>query len=387
MNKKGIIILGVIFIIIAALVFINVNANKEVYKTRALKKRTIVQSVFASGTVNPVITVSIGSQVSGTIKELYVDYNSVVKKGQLLAQIDPALFEAKVNESRASLNNAEANYQKVKSVMENDLKTYNRYKALYEKKFVAKSELDLAESTYKSNVAAVNAAKAQIAQAKATLDNNLTNLRYTRIVSPVDGIVVSRSVDVGQTVAASFQTPTLFSVAQDLTKMQIDTSVVEADIGRVKEGQEVEYTIDGYPDETFKGTVSQVRISPTTVQNVVTYNVVIIIDNKDLKLIPGMTANVSIITDKKENVLCVDNRALKFSPQSTKSGGQKQKYQEYGVWILEKNKPKRVTVQIGASDEDYTEITTDELKEGDRVIISSSTKDKATTVKRPMRPF
>lgn len=385
MKKKGLIILGIIFIIIAVSVLINMNANKEQYKTRALKKRTIVQSVFASGTVNPVITVSIGSQVSGTIKELYVDFNSEVKKGQLLAQIDPALFEARVNESRASLNNAQANYERVKSVMENDLKTYNRYKALYERKFVAKSELDLAESTYKADVASLNAAKAQIAQAKATLDNNLTNLRYTRIISPVDGIVVSRSVDVGQTVAASFQTPTLFSVAQDLTKMQIDTSVVEADIGRVKVGQDVEYTIYGYPDETFTGKVSQVRISPTTVQNVVTYNVVIIIDNKDLKLIPGMTANVSIITNKKENVLCVDNRALKFSPQTTKDGAKK-KYQEYGVWILEKNKPKRVTVQIGASDENYTEITSDELKEGDRVIISSTSKGKAA-VKRRMRPF
>ena len=385
MKKKGLIILGVILVIIALFSFINMNANKEQYKTRALKKRTIVQSVFASGTVNPVITVSIGSQVSGTIKELYVDYNSEVKKGQLLAQIDPALFEARVNESRASLNNAQANYERVKSVMENDLKTYNRYKALYERKFVAKSELDLAESTYKADVASLNAAKAQIAQAKATLDNNLTNLRYTRIISPVDGIVVSRSVDVGQTVAASFQTPTLFSVAQDLTKMQIDTSVVEADIGRVKVGQDVEYTIDGYPDETFTGKVSQVRISPTTVQNVVTYNVVIIIDNKDLKLIPGMTANVSIITNKKENVLCTDNRALKFSPQTTKDGAKK-KYQEYGVWILEKNKPKRVTVQIGASDENYTEITSDELKEGDRVIISSTSKGKAA-VKRRMRPF
>ena len=385
MKKKGLIILGVILVIIALFSFINMNANKEQYKTRALKKRTIVQSVFASGTVNPVITVSIGSQVSGTIKELYVDYNSEVKKGQLLAQIDPALFEARVNESRASLNNAQANYDRVKSVMENDLKTYNRYKALYERKFVAKSELDLAESTYKADVASLNAAKAQIEQAKATLDNNLTNLRYTRIISPVDGIVVSRSVDVGQTVAASFQTPTLFSVAQDLTKMQIDTSVVEADIGRVKVGQDVEYTIDGYPDETFTGKVSQVRISPTTVQNVVTYNVVIIIDNKDLKLIPGMTANVSIITNKKENVLCVDNRALKFSPQTSKDGTKK-KYQEYGVWILEKNKPKRVTVQIGASDENYTEITSDELKEGDRVIISSTSKGKAA-VKRRMRPF
>ena len=385
MKKKGLIILGIIFIIIAVSALINMNANKEQYKTRALKKRTIVQSVFASGTVNPVITVSIGSQVSGTIKELYVDFNSEVKKGQLLAQIDPALFEARVNESRASLNNAQANYERVKSVMENDLKTYNRYKALYERKFVAKSELDLAESTYKADVASLNAAKAQIAQAKATLDNNLTNLRYTRIISPVDGIVVSRSVDVGQTVAASFQTPTLFSVAQDLTKMQIDTSVVEADIGRVKVGQNVEYTIDGYPDETFTGKVSQVRISPTTVQNVVTYNVVIIIDNKDLKLIPGMTANVSIITNKKENVLCTDNRALKFSPQTTKEGAKK-KYQEYGVWILEKNKPKRVTVQIGASDENYTEITSDELKEGDRVIISSTSKEKAA-VKRRMRPF
>lgn len=386
MNKKWLIGLGLFFICAAGLVVFNLNNNKEKYKTEPLKKRTIIQSVFASGTVNPVITVSIGSQVSGTIKTIYVDYNSEVKKGQLLAEIDPALFEAKVNESRASLNNAKANYLKLKSVMENDKKTYYRYKTLYEKKFVAKSELDLAQSTYESNIAAVDAAKAQIAQAQANLDTNLTNLKYTKIVSSVDGIVVSREVDVGQTVAASFQTPTLFSVAQDLTKMQIDTNVVEADIGRVKVGQDVEYTIDGYPNETFYGKVSQVRISPTTVQNVVTYNVVIIIDNKDLKLIPGMTANVSIITDKKEDILCADNRALKFSPFQSKDGEKKQKFQEYGVWILEKNKPVRISVKTGVSDDNYTEISSDKLKEGDMVIVSSESKDKSKKQMR-MRPF
>lgn len=369
MKKKIAIITILILIIISIVAFLNMQAKKEKYKLEPLAKRTIIQSVFASGTVNPVVTVSIGTQVSGTIKTIYVDYNSKVKKGQLLAEIDPALFDAKVQESQASLNNAQANYLKVKSVMENDRKTYNRYKTLYEKKYVAKSELDLAQSTYESNVAAVNAAKAQIAQARANLETNLTNLRYTKIISPVDGTVVSRAVDVGQTVAASFQTPTLFSVAQDLTKMQIDTNVVEADIGRVKVGQDVEYTIDGYPDETFTGKVSQVRISPTTVQNVVTYNVVIVIDNKDLKLIPGMTANVSIITDKKENVLCADSRALRFSPAKSKEGAKKQKYKEYGVWILEKNKPVRVSVTTGANDDNYTEIISEKLKEGENVII------------------
>ena len=234
---------------------------------------------------------------------MYVDFNSPVKKGQLLAQIDPSIFEAQVAQGSANVYNAQANLQKIKSILINDEKTYNRNKSLYERNFISKSEVDLAETTYNSDKAQIASAQAQIAQASAALRNNQTNLRYTRIISPVNGIVITRNVDVGQTVAASFQTPTLFLVAQDLTKMQIDTNVAEADIGKVQLNQDVEYTLDGYPDMTFKGKVKQIRITPTTVQNVVTYDVVVNVDNKDLKLKPGMTANVSIISSKKKNIL------------------------------------------------------------------------------------
>ena len=248
------------------------------------------------------------------IKALYVDFNSRVKKGELLAQIDPSLFQAQVDQAQGNLSASKANYQKTKSILIFDEANYKRYKELYKKNYVAKSDLDLAESTYHADLASLNSMKASIAQSEANLQNNLTNLRYTRIISPVDGVVVSRSVDVGQTVAASFTTPTLFSVAQDLTKMQIEVSVSEADIGKVKEGQNVDYTLDGYPNETFKGKVSQVRISPTTVSNVVTYTVIVSVNNDNEILKPGMTANVSIITNTKKDALCVDNAAMRYTP-------------------------------------------------------------------------
>lgn len=235
-------------------------------------------------------------------------------------------------------------------------------------------------------MAQIAAAQGTINQAQATLNNNLTNLRYTKIVSPVDGIVVSRAVDVGQTVAASFQTPTLFQVAQDLTNMQIEVNVSEADIGKIKKGQEVEYTLDGYADSVFHGKVTEVRIAPTTVSNVVTYTVIVDVDNKDQKMIPGMTANASIITNKSENVICVPTDALKFTPKEITGG---KKYKEQGLWILRNNKPTRISIETGAKDSDRTEIISKELKENDRVIISKKgDKDKTAQGKRPpMRMF
>ena len=351
-----------------------------------LKKRTIIEAVEASGTVNPVNTVDIGSQVSGMIKEIYVDYNSKVTKGQLLAQIDPSLFQAQVDKARGDLEAARSNKAKVEAMLAYDKKNYERYKRLYEKNYVAKSDLDLAEATYKSDLAQIAAAQGTINQAQATLNNNLTNLKYTRIVSPVDGIVVSRAVDVGQTVAASFQTPTLFQVAQDLTNMQIEVNVSEADIGKIQKGQEVEYTLDGYADSVFHGEVQEVRIAPTTVSNVVTYTVIVDVDNKDQKMIPGMTANVSIITDKSENVLCVPTDALRFTPKEITGG---KKYKDQGIWIIRNNKPQRITITTGAKDSDRTEVISKELKEGDKVILKKKS-DKEKTAqggKRPMRLF
>ena len=356
------------------------------YITVPAKVDTIVEAVEASGTVNPVNTVDIGSQVSGMIKDIYVDYNSKVTKGQLLAQIDPSLFQAQVDKARGDLEAARSNKAKIQAMLVYDKKNYERYKRLYEKNYVAKSDLDLAEATYKSDLAQIAAAQGTINQAQATLNNNLTNLRYTKIVSPVDGIVVSRAVDVGQTVAASFQTPTLFQVAQDLTNMQIEVNVSEADIGKIKKGQEVEYTLDGYADSVFHGKVTEVRIAPTTVSNVVTYTVIVDVDNKDQKMIPGMTANASIITNKSENVICVPTDALKFTPKEITGG---KKYKEQGLWILRNNKPTRISIETGAKDSDRTEIISKELKENDRVIISKKgDKDKTAMGKRPpMRMF
>ena len=357
------------------------------YKVRKIKRTTITETVEASGTINPVTTVNIGSQVSGMISAIYVDFNSKVTKGQLLAQIDPSLFQAQVEKAQGDLNSAKANYEKIKAMLIYDKTNYERYKKLYTKRYVAKSDVELAEATYKSDVAQLDAMSAQIAQANATLQNNLTNLKYTKIISPVDGVVVSRDVDVGQTVAASFQTPTLFMVAQDLTKMQIEVNVSEADIGRVAVGQDVDYTLDGYADMTFRGKVSQVRISPTTVNNVVTYNVIVEVDNEDQKLKPGMTANVSIITNRKDDALCVPNDALRFTPTEITGG---QKYKEQGIWVMRDRKPVRVTIKTGAKNNDITEIISKDIKENERVIIGYRNADKnsgGTQKKRPMRMF
>ena len=349
--------------------------KKIYYRTTKIDKCTITEIVEASGTINPVNIVSVGSTVSGLMKEIYVDYNTEVKKGQLLAQIDPANFQASVDQNTAQIRNAEANLAKLKAQMVYAEKTYNRYKNLYAKNFIAKSELDQAESDYLAQKASVGAPQASIAQARANYNTAMTNLGYTKIIAPVDGTIISRDIDVGQPVAASFQAPELFTIAQDLTKMQIEVNVSEADIGEVKEGQDVKYTLDGYPDSTFRGKVTQVRLDSTTTSNVVTYTVIVSVNNEDLKLKPGMTANVSIITKKSTDVKCVPSMALKFSPDT--SG---QKYQNQGIWILEKGKPKRIDIKEGASDDSHIEIISDKLQIGDEVIVSSRRgKSKAKT--------
>ena len=370
LNKKVIIVSAAAVVVI--LWGINwYQENRIIYQTQKLSKCTITDIVEASGTINPVNTVSVGSTVSGLMKEIYVDYNSEVKKGQPLAQIDPANFQASVDQNKAQINNAEANLAKLNAEMVMAQKTYTRYKNLYAKNFIARSELDQAESDYLSNIAQLGAAKAKINQAQATYKTALTNLGYTKIIAPVDGTIISREIDLGQPVAASFQAPELFTIAQDLTKMQIEVSVSEADIGKVQEGQDVTYTLDGYPDSVFKGTVTQVRISPTTVSNVVTYSVIVEVDNKDLKLKPGMTANVSIITSKNEDVLCAPSIALKYTPETTGK-----KYQTQGLWILSDHKPKRVDISTGASDDTNIEVISKGLKVGDKVIIGASNQTK-----------
>ena len=361
MKKK--IIIGLLILLIIALPFVfKKKEGKAQYLSEPIEKRTITQIVEATGTIEPINTVSIGSQVSGRIEQIFVDFNTQVEKGQQLAQIDTSLFEAQLQQSKANINNAKATLARNEAQLEYDTKTYNRYKNLYDRNLVSKNDLDSAKAAYKSDLAQVASAKAQIMQAQANYATASANMGYTKIVSPVKGIVISKEVEVGQTVAASFQTPTLFMVAEDLTKMRIETSVSEADIGKVKEGQEVEYTLDGYPDSIFRGTVTQVRLSPVTESNVVTYTVVIEVDNQEGKLLPGMTANVSIITSKKENVLTVPNVALKFTLADNKK-----KYEQKGIWINKKGKPTRINVETGVSDDTYIEIISDELKEGDIV--------------------
>ncbi len=365
--KKRVIIPLAIALVAGCIGVSQVNANKVRYQTQKLEKCTITDVVEASGTINPVNTVSVGSTVSGLMKAIYVDYNSEVKKGQLLAQIDPANFQASVDQNRAQINNAEANLAKLNAEMVMAQKTYNRYKNLYNKNFVARSELDQAESDYLAKKASIGAQQASIAQARANYKTAMTNLGYTKIIAPVDGTIISRDIDVGQPVAASFQAPELFTIAQDLTKMQIEVNVSEADIGKVKEGQDVQYTLDGYPDSTFYGKVTQVRLDSTTTSNVVTYTVIVSVSNEDLKLKPGMTANVSIITKESKDVMCAPSIALKFSPETNG-----QKYKNQGIWILDNGKPRRIDIKEGASDDTNVEIISQRLKLGDDIIVGSS---------------
>ena len=376
LNKK-IIIGALLVILLAAGIFFYLRSsnNGPTYRTQATARGDIRATVTATGTMNAVTTVLVGTQVSGTISKLYVDFNSPVKKGQILAQIDPASLQAQVDQARANLLAAQANVQKAEASVVDTKRTLERNKTLFARNLIAKSDADTAETNYLSAEAQLSASKAAVAQTKAALDFAETNFRYTKIISPVDGTVISRNVDVGQTVAASFQTPTLFNIAQDLTRMQIDTSVDEADIGKIKVDQPVEFSVDAYPDITFNGKVSEVRNAPITVQNVVTYDVVVQVGNPELKLKPGMTANVSIILEDKKGVLRVPNATLRFRPpeKSKEKVAEKVPSEQKGtaVWVLVDKTPKRVSVKVGISDGNYTEILSGDLKEGDAVIVES----------------
>jgi HlyD family secretion protein len=387
--KKKIVILSIITVAIAAVLFFYFRNNDKntAYKTEKISRGEIKSVVTATGTVNAVTTVSVGTQVSGTIKKLFVDYNSPVKKGQLLAQIDPATVQGQVDQARANLLSAQANLEKAGVAVIDAQRTFQRNKELFAQNFIARSEMDTAETNLYSAEAQQKVNQAQVEQAKASLKIAETNLQYTNIISPVNGTVISRNVDVGQTVAASFQTPTLFSIAQDLTKMQIDTNVDEADIGKVKVGQDVSFSVDAYPDTIFTGKVAVVRNAPITVSNVVTYDVVIRVDNPQLKLKPGMTANVSITIETRPDVLRIPNAALRFKPAQAKDKSKttpdKQDMKGTKVWILEKNQPKSVQVTLGLSDGNYTEISTDELKEGQEIITDSLNNKKTSSTRPP----
>lgn len=374
MKKNFIRIIVAFFAVFAVwFIFLRKDADKQEFKTQKLTKGSITETITASGIINPISTISIGTQVSGTISEIYVDYNSEVKKGQLLALIDPDMFKATLAQRTAALEIAKAEVDVVKNDIVYYKKHLDRIKKLKASNYSTEKELESAQRDYDNAVVQLALREAQVKQADAAMQYAQTELNYTKIESPVDGIVISKSVEVGQTVAASFSTPELFSVAEDLTKMEIDTSVVEADISKVKEGQTVEFSVDSYPDVTFVGKITQVRNEPITVSNVVTYSVIVEIDNSDNKLKPGMTANVTIITNQKNDVLIVPNQALRISMNDKQNAV----YKDRGIWLLKKGKPERVGITLGISDDNNTEIFSDNLQEGDEVIVEKTdAKDK-----------
>ncbi len=323
------------------------KGSNQKFRTVKVERGEITSAVTATGTINPVITVLVGSQISGTVKALSADFNSRVKEGEVIAQIDPAIFESQVDQAKATvateqanvantqanLQNIEANLVKSEVSVSDAKKNLDRNLQLMKMSAIAQAALDTSQANYDSAVAQreatkaqlnvarsqIESAKAQLERARAALRMAEINLRYTTIRSPVNGIVISRNVDVGQTVAASLQAPILFTIAKDLTQMQVDTNFSEADIGHIEKGQEASFTVDAYPERTFRGRVSEIRNAPTIIQNVVTYDVVIQVDNKDLKLKPGMTANVSVMIAHKGGVLRIPNAALRYRPETGKA--------------------------------------------------------------------
>jgi HlyD family secretion protein len=368
------------------------------YKTAKVERGTVTQVVTATGTINPVITVQVGSQVSGIIKALYADFNSVVKAGQVVAHLDPAPFRTVVTQMEASLQNAVGNVARARADLALQKLNFDRAKALFQEQLNAQQDVDNARAAFETSQANLQIAEAQVKQAQAQLDTAKVNLEYTTIHSPVNGIVISRNVDVGQTVAASFQAPVLFLIAKDLTKMQVDTNVSESDIGGITDGKAATFVVDAYPKQVFKGAVIQVRNAPITVQNVVTYDIVIGVDNTDLRLRPGMTANAAIVVASREDVLKIPNQALRFKPALAKSGekpggpsmasagkqdgagkgGSSEGGRREGgegrskpkVWLRSpQGEPTPVEVKAGITDGTFSELVEGELKEGDEVIV------------------
>ena len=359
MNKKKALVIAAVAAIATLAVWLLSGGKKEekiTFDTAAVAPANIMNSITATGTIEPVTSVTVGTQVSGIVSKLFVDYNSVVKKGQVIAELDKTNLMSQLNTAKTQLATAQSqlNYQTA---------NYNRYKTLFEKGLVAADDFDNAKLSYTQ-------AKEQVASAKEEVQRAQTNLGYATITSPIDGVVLSKSVEEGQTVAASFSTPELFTIAQDLTNMQVVADVDEADIGDVKEGERVSFTVDAYPDDTFEGEVKQVRQEATTTNNVVTYEVVISAPNADLKLKPGLTANVTIYTAERKGVLSVPSKALRFTPQKETVGKMKivdAANAKNKVWTIEGNSIVAHKVNIGMTDGTNTQIVGG-IAEGTKVV-------------------
>ncbi|MGB8857386.1 MAG: efflux RND transporter periplasmic adaptor subunit [Burkholderiales bacterium] len=339
----------------------NPVAAQDKYQTQTVDRGKVVQVLTANGTLNPVVLVNVGTQVSGTVLKIHADFNSPVTAGQVLAELDPSLFNAQVKQSEANLNSAMASLTLAQT-------KEARSRDLVAKGFIAPQELDQAVQT-------LDAARAQVNVARAQLDKDKTNLRYTVIRSPISGVVIARNVDVGTTVAASFQTPTIFQIAQDLKDMQIDTSLAEADIGAVKVGLPVRFSVDAFADRMFKGAVKQIRLNPSIQQNVVSYNVVVAADNSEGTLMPGMTARVSVTANQRDNVLRVPNAALRFKPKDIAADAKSPARREPGakVYKLVNGQLQAVTIKTGINDNTFTEIVEGDIKEGDKLVTRETT--------------
>jgi HlyD family secretion protein len=390
------------------------HAHDSPYVTTPVQRTSITQVVASTGTLQAVVTVQVGSQVSGTIDKLFANFNSKVKAGDVVAQLNQDKFKAAVDQARANLLAAESNLAKAKVAVADAERTLERNRELKKKDLVAQSDLDAAQTAYDAAVAQFEVNKAQTIQAKAALNQVSVDLGNTTIRSPVDGIVISRNVDVGQTVAASLQAPTLFTIANDLSKMEVHTSVDEADVGNVWDGQEVTFTVDAFPARRFRGKVDQVRNAPVTVQGVVTYNAVVRIDNKDLLLKPGMTANVQFLVSRKEDVLAIPNMAIRFKPPEQKDEAQELLRQDQAraaprvgarrtsrsgggagtarerrvrIYVLRNSKPQPVEVQLGITDGSKSEVRDGEVNENDEVIIGMASSANNSTQPGIANPF
>ncbi len=382
----GIVAVG---IAIGGYVFFNGERKPPIrYRTAVVERGQVVSIVSATGTINPVVSVQVGSQVSGMIKSLHADFNSRVKAGDTVAIIDPEPFKARREQAASNLEMARSNVARSKADLAQRKRELDRAQSLLPQQFVSQNDVDVALTNFQSVEAQLRVAEAQVKQAVAALNAAELELKYTVIRSPVDGIVVARNVEVGQTVAASFSTPNLFLIALDLTKMQVDTNVSESDIGGMVEGKEAVFTVDAYPGESFSGVIRQVRLAPMSVQNVVTYNVVVDVENPDLRLKPGMTANVSIVVAQKANVIKVPDAALRFVPPKGEGSHAEARGKvgmgEEGrpiktdaramtgrtVWKqVENGDLTPLSVQPGISDGASTEILSGDLAEGDLVVV------------------
>lgn len=411
--KSKIFVLGLLLAVLSAggvlVILFNGGSPSPHYRTTKVERGELSVVVSATGTVNAVTVVQVGSQVSGTIARLFADFNSVIRKGQVVAIIDTTFLWASVRDAEANLERAEAQVNKAKRDLE-------RSTPLLERNLLSQADYDAALTAYEQAVA-------QLKSAEAQFDRAQINLKYATIRSPIEGVVLSRNVDVGQTVAASFSAPTLFTIANDLTKMQVEANIDEADIGRVRAGQSARFTVDAYPEEQFSGRVSQVRLQPQTVENVINYTVIVEVPNPDLDLMPGMTATLFILADERKDVLKVSNMALRFRPPADdphfsierpdslrrQSGGWERQGGEIRqrvelrerremlidrpkptggqVWILRESRPALVFVRTGISDGTYTEVVHGGLEEGDEVIIGLAQASSTTSSTAPTNPF